>query len=114
MLWLVVCSMVDQVVASLDRQHQDMRITVTRPLGSCAVMQVRAKEAVTACLFHFVHFAWSLSHCLFVSLCTLCLGPKSLNICFSLYTLHGRPQVTGFFLTLCLLSETLILFVRFA
>ena len=52
--------MVDQVVASLDRQHQDMRITVSRPLGSCAVMQVRVKEAVTACLFHFVHFARSL------------------------------------------------------
>ena len=29
------------------------------------------------------------SHCLFISLCTLCLVPKSLPVCFSLYTLLG-------------------------
>ena len=53
-MWLVVCSLVDQVLAGLDRQHQNMRITVTRPLGSCAVMQVSVKEVVTGCLLWFV------------------------------------------------------------
>ncbi|KAK7115881.1 mediator of RNA polymerase II transcription subunit 27-like [Littorina saxatilis] len=37
---MVPQAVVDQLVATLDRQHQDMRITVSRPLGSCAVMQM--------------------------------------------------------------------------
>ncbi|PVD19304.1 hypothetical protein C0Q70_19791 [Pomacea canaliculata] len=33
-------AVVDSLVATLDRQHADMLITVSRPLGSCAVVQI--------------------------------------------------------------------------
>ncbi|KAK7482627.1 hypothetical protein BaRGS_00026126 [Batillaria attramentaria] len=37
---MVPPTVVDSIVTTLDRQHSDMRITVARPLGSCAVMQM--------------------------------------------------------------------------
>ncbi|KAL8582330.1 hypothetical protein ACOMHN_037087 [Nucella lapillus] len=33
-------SQVDQMVATVDRQHPNMRISLSRPLGSCAVMHI--------------------------------------------------------------------------